>query len=336
MATIKDVAKKAGVSPSTVSRTLKDNPAISDETKVKVRAAMEELGYVPNLAAQVLATGLTHSLGVVVPPLTNRENISQPFYMEILTAISEEASQNAQVVSIATGTSLEQLVKQVQLMHRQKRADGFIILYSEKDDPVTAYLLQEKVPFVVIGAAVEDQGKITYIDNDNKSLGNQAVTYLLEKGHQNIAFVTDDLFGQVGQERYQGYKEATESQGLISHHQLVFHPKQVGGEQDLHEELNRIQPTALIVKDDLVALRLMQWLSYRNIRVPEDYAILSFNNSTFAEIMHPYLTTFDINIQELGKQSVSELLALLKDKTTEHHKVTIPSKLIERESVSRR
>ena len=105
MATIKDVAKKAGVSPSTVSRTLKDNPAISEETKIKVRAAMDELGYVPNIAAQVLATGLTHSLGVILPPLTNRENISQPFYMEILTAINEEASCNSQVVSIATGAT---------------------------------------------------------------------------------------------------------------------------------------------------------------------------------------------------------------------------------------
>ena len=132
MATIKDVAKKAGVSPSTVSRTLKDNPAISEETKVKVRAAMEELGYVPNSAAQMLATGLTHSLGVVLPPLTDRENISQPFYMEILTAINEEASCHSQVVSFATGATLEELVKQVELMHRQKRADGFIILYSER------------------------------------------------------------------------------------------------------------------------------------------------------------------------------------------------------------
>lgn len=80
---------------------------------------MDELGYVPNLAAQMLATGLTHSLGVILPPLANRENISQPFYMEILTAINEEASRNSQVVSIATGASLDELVKQVELMHRQ-------------------------------------------------------------------------------------------------------------------------------------------------------------------------------------------------------------------------
>lgn len=331
MATIKDVAKRAGVSPSTVSRTLKDNPSISEETKVKVRAAMDELGYVPNSAAQMLATGLTHSLGVVLPPLTDRENISQPFYMEILAAINEEASCNSQVVSIATGATLEELVKQVELMHRQKRADGFIILYSETKDPVKDYLLKENAPFVVVGAAVDNNNKVTYIDNDNKELGKEAVNYLRTKGHQKIGFVTDDLFGQVGQERYQGYIEATKEFNLETYPELVFSSKVI---DLLKENLKSNQLTALIVKDDLIALRFIQWLNNQGIRVPEDYAIISFNNSTFAEIMHPFLTTYDINIKELGKESVLRLLDLLKNPKTKAQKITIPFKLIERESVS--
>ena len=333
MATIKDVARRAGVSPSTVSRTLKDNPSISKETKAKVRAAMDELGYVPNSAAQMLATGLTNSLGVVLPPLTDRENISQPFYMEILTAINEEASCNSQVVSIATGATLEELVKQVELMHRQKRADGFIILYSETNDPVKDYLLKEKVPFVVVGAAVDNNDKVTYIDNDNKELGQEAVNYLRTKGHQKIGFVTDDLFGQVGQERYQGYIEATKEFNLETYPELVFSSKVI---DSLKENLKSNQLTALIVKDDLIALRFIQWLNNQGIRVPEDYAIISFNNSTFSEIMHPFLTTYDINIKELGKESVLRLLDLLKNPKTKAQKITIPFKLIERESVSMR
>ena len=309
MATIKDVAKKAGVSPSTVSRTLKDNPAISEETKLKVRAAMEELGYVPNSAAQMLATGLTHSLGVVLPPL---------------------ASCHSQVVSIATGATLEELVKQVELMHRQKRADGFIILYSEKKDPVKDYLLKEKVPFVVVGAAVDNKNKVTYIDNDNKELGREAVNYLQAKGHRKIGFVTDDLFGQVGQERYQGYKQASDEQNLDVLPELVFSARTI---ETLKKELERFSPTALIVKDDLIALRLIQWLNNQGFRVPEDYAIISFNNSTFAEIMHPFLTTFDINIQALARESVQSLLGLLKAAKIKSQKVIIPFELIERESV---
>ena len=331
MATIKDVAKKAGVSPSTVSRTLKDNPAISEETKLKVRAAMEELGYVPNSAAQMLATGLTHSLGFVLPPLTDRENISQPFYMEIITAINEEASSNSQVVSIATDALLEELVKQVELMYRQKRADGFIILYSETNDPVKDYLLKEKVPFVVVGAAVDNNDKVTYIDNDNKELGQEAVNFLRAKGHQKIGFVTDDLFGQVGQEHYQGYIEATNEFNLETYPELVFSSRVI---DSLIESLQSYQLTALIVKDDLIALRFIHWLNNQGIRIPEDYAIISFNNSIFAEIMHPFLTTYDINIKELGKESVQRLLDLLKNPQTKAQKITIPFRLIERESVS--
>lgn len=333
MATIKDVAKRAGVSPSTVSRTLKDSPAISEETKVKVRAAMDELGYVPNSAAQMLATGLTHSLGVVLPPLTDREKISQPFYMEILTAINEEASCNSQVVSIATGATLEELVRQVELMHRQKRADGFIILYSENKDPVKDYLLKERVPFVVVGAAVDNTDKVTYIDNDNKGLGKEAVNYLRTKGHQKIGFVTDDLFGQVGQERYQGYIEATKVFNLEAYPELVFSSRNI---DSLKENLESNQLTALIVIDDLIALRFIQWLNNQGVRVPKDYAIISFNNSTFAEIMHPFLTTYDINIKELGRESVLRILDLLKKPKTKAQKITIPFKLIERESVSMR
>ena len=333
MATIKDIARRAGVIPSTVNRTLKDNPSISKETKAKVRAAMDELGYVPNSAAQMLATGLTHSLGFVLPPLTDRENISQPFYMEIITAINEEASSNSQVVSIATDALLEELVKQVELMYRQKRADGFIILYSETNDPVKDYLLKEKVPFVVVGAAVDNNDKVTYIDNDNKELGQEAVNFLRAKGHQKIGFVTDDLFGQVGQEHYQGYIEATNEFNLETYPELVFSSRVI---DSLIESLQSYQLTALIVKDDLIALRFIHWLNNQGIRIPEDYAIISFNNSIFAEIMHPFLTTYDINIKELGKESVQRLLDLLKNPQTKAQKITVPFRLIERESVSTR
>ena len=101
----------------------------------------------------------------------------------------------------------------------------------------------------------------------------------------------------------------------------------------LGKELERFSPTALIVKDDLIALRLIQWLNNQGFRVPEDYAIISFNNSTFAEIMHPFLTTFDINIQALAKESVQNLLGILKATKIKSQKVIIPFKLIERESV---
>ena len=112
--------------------------------------------------------------------------------------------------------------------------------------------------------------------------------------------------------------------------ELVFSARTI---ETFKKELERFSPTALIVKDDLIALRLIQWLNNQGFRVPEEYAIISFNNSTFAEIMHPFLTTFDINIQELAKESVQNLLGILKATKIKSQKVIIPFKLIERESV---
>ncbi|MDY5974355.1 LacI family DNA-binding transcriptional regulator, partial [Streptococcus hyovaginalis] len=152
MVTIKDVAEKAGVNPSTVSRVLKDNRSISQKTKEKVRKAMSELGYVPNVAAQMLASGLTHNIGLVFPPLATPDRLSEPFFMRILSTITHEAKVNHFTISIATGTSLEELLEQVTLMHQQKRVDGFIILYSDQEDPIKTYLLQNNIPFVIVGA----------------------------------------------------------------------------------------------------------------------------------------------------------------------------------------
>lgn len=189
----------------------------------------------------------------------------------------------------------------------------------------------EMAEFVVVGAAVDNNDKVTYIDNDNKELGQEAVNFLRAKGHQKIGFVTDDLFGQVGQEHYQGYIEATNEFNLETYPELVFSSIVI---DSLIESLQFYQLTALIIKDDLIALRFIHWLNNQGIRIPEDYAIISFNNSIFAEIMHPFLTTYDINIKELGKESVQRLLDLLKNPQTKAQKITIPFRLIERESVS--
>lgn len=180
----------------------------------------------------------------------------------------------------------------------------------------------EMAEFVVVGAAVDNNDKVTYIDNDNKELGQEAVNFLRAKGHQKISFVTDDLFGQVGQEHYQGYIEATNEFNLETYPEIVFSSRVI---DSLKESLQSYQLTALLVKDNLIVLRFIHWLNNQGTRIPEDYAIISFNNSIFTEIMHPFLTTYDINIKELGKESVQRLLDLLKNPRI---------RLIERESVS--
>ncbi len=334
MVTIKDVAQKAGVNPSTVSRVLKDNHTISQKTKDKVRKAMSDLGYVPNVAAQMLASGLTHNIGLVFPPLTFSDRLSEPFFMEILSTITNEAKLHDFTVSIATGTSLETLEEQVKLMHLQKRVDGFIILYSEEKDPVRAYLLKNNLPFVIVGAPDGDENQITYIDNDNQLMAKTAVTFLHENGHENILFITDDMESEVASERYIGYVKGCMKLGLETRPLLHFDRSDALNVEEVIKTINEFNTTAIIVIGDILSVRVIQLLSFYQLSVPDDISIITFNNSTYCKLVHPYLTTFDINIENLGKTSFKQLFEIINKKDDGlSHRVLVPFTLKVRESV---
>ncbi|MEX2804162.1 LacI family DNA-binding transcriptional regulator [Streptococcus sp. H31] len=334
MVTIKDVAHKAGVNPSTVSRVLKDHQSISIKTKEKVRKAMRELGYVPNVAAQILASGLTYSIGLVFPPLLTPDRLSEPFFMQILSTITNEAKNNDFTVSIATGMTMADLEKQVQLMYKQKRVDGFIILYSEQDDPIKRYLLTNQIPFVIVGAPEGFENQITYIDNDNQLMARTAVEFLYDKGHEKVLFVTDDLQSEVSSERYIGYLKGIMKSGLLSQSPLLFDRKDPATVEHLIDTIRNFQATALIVIGDVLAIRIVQLLSYYELKVPDDLSVITFNNSAYGKLIHPYLTTFDINISSLGSISFKRLLAIIRNPNLElSEKIIVPFTLKERESV---
>ncbi|EHJ51831.1 LacI family DNA-binding transcriptional regulator [Streptococcus macacae] len=333
MVTIKDVAKEAGVNPSTVSRVLKNNASISEKTKIKVKKAMADLGYVPNLAAQMLASGLTYCVGVVLPPLMSPDRLNDPFFMEILTAINDEATQNQFTVSIATSDTMADLKDQVQLMHRQKRVDGFIVLYSERKDPVRRYLMENEIPFVIIGAPAGLENETTYIDNDNQLMAKTAVDYLYSKGHENILFVTNDQSSDIYTERYKGYQKGMQALRLSSYQSALFDSKKATTLAAFIERIQNENITALVIIGDVISIRVIQFLSFYDIAVPEDISLISFNNSSYATLLHPYLTTFDINVSRLGRTSLHCLLEKIEDSSENNQKVLVPFTLKERESV---
>lgn len=333
MVTIKDVAERAGVNASTVSRALKNSPTISQKTKDRVRKAMEDMGYVPNMAAKRLASGLTKAIGVIFPPLTIQDRVSQPFFMEILTIINDEAKKEDFTIAIATGSSAQDLADQARLMYKQKLVDGFIVLYSEVEDPVRAYLMAHDIPFILVGKPEELENEISYVDNDNQLMSRTAVDYLSKKGHSSLLFVTDDETSEVFLERYTGYLRGVAKLGLKSHEASLFDRKDPETLDRLIQKIQEEAVTGLVVIDDMISVRLIQFLSYHGLRVPDDISIISFNNSAYAKIIHPYLTTFDVNIKSLGRSSLHRLLEKILNKDAQVEKVVVPFTLMERESV---
>lgn len=318
--TIKDVAKKAGVNASTVSRVLKDSSEISEKTKIKVRKAMQELGYTRNVAAQILASGKSNTIGVVFPPVEDKSN--QPFYMKVLTSINETARKYDVSIAVVTGYQERELKQQVELMYSEKRVDGFIVLYAGKADSVRNYLFDNKIPFVLLGTPTEKQNEITHVDNDNVLMGHEATRYLMELGHSEISFVTDTKDGEVFEERYQGYQdEMLKKQSKPN--LLVF-----------EENMTLKNETGLVVMDEVLALKVISRLSEQGVKVPEDVSVITYNNSAFSTLVHPYLTTFDINIVRLGAATVEKFLGLTQNDEAFHDKTIIPFELILRETTA--
>ena len=221
-----------------------------------------------------------------------------------------------------TGYQESELKQQVELMYSEKRVDGFIILYAGKADSVRNYLFDNKIPFVLLGTPTEKQNEITHVDNDNVLMGHEATRYLMDLGHSEISFVTDTKDGEVFEERYQGYQdEMLKKQGKPN--LLVF-----------EENMTLKDETGLVVMDEVLALKVISRLSEQGVKVPEDVSVITYNNSAFSTLVHPYLTTFDINIVRLGAATVEKFLGLTQNKEAFHDKTIIPFELILRETTA--
>ncbi|WP_238046560.1 LacI family DNA-binding transcriptional regulator [Enterococcus mundtii] len=329
--TVKDVAKKAGVATSTVSRVINDHPSISETTKKKVRKIMDELGYVPNITARNLGKRVSSAVGVILPPLDSKERLGNPFYLEIMEAINEEARHHGVTTAIATAKSFDVLLENVQRMHLQKQVDGFILVYSDSDDPVIDYLYEQQIPFTLIGQPYHHENEIIYIDNDNQLLGKQATEFLIDNGHKNILFVTNTTHESLYFERYFGYQKAMMLAGLNAQPSVTL--EQAEDYLDFDTILKKAEATALVVIDDIFALRTMQLAQMYGYIVPETLSMISFNNSIFSTLMHPYLTSIDIDISELGRVAMQKLQELIHEEVSNGVRLVIPHRLIKRETV---
>lgn len=330
--TVKDVAKKAGVATSTVSRVINNHPSISEETKRKVRKVMDELGYTPNLAARNLGKKTASAIGVVLPPLNTKERLGNPFYLETIETINEEARKFNMSVAVASARDFDTLLANVEQMHRQKQVDGFILTYSDKYDPIITYLIEKKIPFTLIGQPYTQEEIIVYVDNDNQLLGKQATDHLIDKGHQRILFITNTTHENLYFERYFGYQKALMMANLPLFPVVSFEETQ--DYPEFLEVLQETKATALVVIDDLFAVRIIQLAQLLGYKVPDDLSVISFNNSIFTTLTHPYLTSIDIDVASLGSIATQQLMAQLTNQEMHSSlRVVVPHELIQRETV---
>ena len=303
--TIKDVAKLANVSPSTVSRVIADHPRISQTTKEKVREAMRELGYYPNAIARSLVNKTSNSLGVI-RSRTTEQSFANPFFPDVIRGISSIANKHRLNLVLSTSNTREQEEEECLNLLRQRRVDGVILLASHRNDQLIPVLAQEEFPFVLVGR-YDGPEEIAWVNNDNVAAARTAVEYLMNKGHQAIACLDGNPDYIVSTDRFQGYCEALTDRGIEVHMGLVEHSEfsVEGGYEAAKRILERKIPfTALFSVDDLLAIGAMRALQERGFVVGRDVGVIGFNNTMLGACIEPALTSVHVPIYELGQIAV--------------------------------
>lgn len=332
--TIRDVAALAGVSPSTVSRTCKDHPSLSRETKEKVRQAMARLGYEPNIPPAAPA-GQTPSLISIILPPSSRDVYENSFYLEAIRGVSQFSNGRGYTSAVITGQDEEELLGAIRMLSKDERVGGFIVLYSRQDDAVIDYLCSEGLLYVLIGKAKQFVNQTIYIDNDNLLAGQEATEYLCSLGHRRIAFVGSKSDMYFSAERRAGYHLALSRHGIQANPAYCLEIDDPSGEGAgaFHALLAQDEPpTAVVASDDILAVALEQACAVRGLSIPEDLSIVSFNNSLFARITSPQLTSVDINSLQLGTEAASQLINHIENPNLLATKIIVPHSLIVRKS----
>ena len=334
--TIKDVARLAGVSPSTVSRVCNNNPAISKDTRDRVQRAIDELGYVLPTSQEAPAIAIRH-IGIVLPPSV-KEAYENTFYLKALRGISQVCNQRQVALSVVTGGDYEEVLHSVQTLHRSGRIDGFILLYSRKKDIVVDYLCEQGLLYVIVGKAGELANQTISIDNDNLLAGREAADYLYRLGHRRIGYIGSKNDFMYSAERRAGYQLSLLLHDLPVRPDYCVEMESVNSDstRDLRQLLQKQDhPTAFVVSDDMLALALERVCAQMGLTIPGDISIIAFNNSLYAQLASPQLTAVDINSALLGQEAANQIINHAENPNLTTTKTVVPHSIVERNSCKR-
>ena len=331
--TIKDVAKLAMVSTSTVSRVCNNNPAISRETQERVRAAMAELGYVPATAADNAPQSIK-MIGIVLPP-SEHDAYENTFNLKAIRGISLICNQRGVASTVITGRDYEEMLRSIRTLHLSGRIDGFILLYSRRNDPVEDYLCEHGLLYVVIGKPSELAEQTICVDNDNLLAGREAADYLYNLGHRRIAYLGSRSDFLYAKDRRAGYQLSLLLHQLPNREDYCIEPEQL--DEECIARLEALltwedRPTAFVASDDLLALSLERICVRNGLRVPEDVSIISFNNSRYTQMLTPRLTTVSVNSYRLGQEAAIQVINHIHEPELPITRTVVPHRIIERDS----
>ncbi len=328
--TLEDVARIAGVSRSTVSRVVNNHPSVRPEVRERVWRAVRESGYQPHAVARSLVTNRTHILGVLIPEMVTTL-FTDPFFPLLLRGATEACNAHKYHLMLSLFNDPASRDEMYARVLGNGYLDGVVVASASSSDPLIPRLLHDGIPFVSVGRHPDH--RVHYVDVDNVGGARMAVEHLIRLGHRRIATITGRMDMTAGQSRLEGYRQTLEAHGIPVSPELI-------AEGDFSEEGGRIamerllpaRPTAVFVASDMMAMGAMKAIREAGLRVPDDIAVVGFDDLSVASLVEPPLTTIRQPVGRLGVMAVEMLIGLLEGTITSPQHVVLPVQLILRAS----
>lgn len=334
-ASIKDVARIAGVSIATVSRCLNDPERVKEDTRVKVQSAILQTGYSPNTLAQSFRRGKTHVIMVVLP------SVGDPFFTRVMKGMRAVASSKGYSLLINETQFNTMTADEIGSMVVSRQADGIVLLASMS--PFGTEVLSSKshraLPIVIGCETVSPElESFPGVHSDNVAAAGEMTEYLLNLGHKKIAFICGQEKSLLTQDRERGYRRSMSKAGIPVQDGWVTEGKltikgAIRATKSLLE--HPVRPTAIFCANDEMAMGCMHKIRSAGLGVPEDISVAGFDDIRYAEITHPPLTTVHQPAEEIGERVLRRLLQEIEEgrsNNTEHE--IVPHRLVIRESVA--
>jgi LacI family transcriptional regulator len=324
--TVYTVAEKAGVSIATVSRVINNSTKVHPKTRDRVLRVIEELDYHPNLSAQGLALNVTEIIALIFP------DISGPFYSEVIRGVEKEASQHDYSLLIYGTHGKESNARFLRRM--PGRVDGMILMTRSVDDHYIFELFKKSIPFVLLDREASNV-KADCILSNNVEAAEQATLHLIQHGYRRIAFISGPDGSPDSNARFTGYRIA------LGKHDLPVTPSllengdflQPGGYQAMNRLLDQaVPPDAVFAANDEMAIGAIEAIRSRGLGIPEDVAVVGFDDIQMASYIQPPLTTVRQPMREFGTLAVRQLLRRIQEPASEIETIVLPTQLILRQS----
>jgi LacI family transcriptional regulator len=330
-ANIKDVARRAGVHPSTVSRVL--NPAtrsmVSEGLAEEILRIADELGYRRNPLASGLRTRRTYTVGVIIPDITN------PVFPPIVRAVEHTLDEEGYIAILADSGSKRRSEKALVDNMRSRQVDGMILAAANRKDPLVDQCIEQGIPVVLVNRSL-DRHNVSAVINDDELGIDLAVEHLVELGHREIAYIGGPQRTSTGYSRYRAFLKSAKKAGIAVDRELVINAREFtesAGQASFHEIARTGKNlTAVLTANDLLAIGVCDALAELGMKCPRDISVTGFNDMPYVDRFVPPLTTLHIPHDDLGVQAAKLLLEKIENPDTPAKHLMLEPRLIVRGS----